>query len=132
MEQTLPPELQPQSDEDGPKIPPQVQAQMADMQRKGQELVEKVRELEETVRTKKLELMARHMSDRLKAWLELTKLALTEENADRRLMLNKQLDVAGRFLDLDMEQIGIAAQQPAEAPMPPDVPMPPVAGAPPA
>lgn len=132
MEQALPPELQKHDDENGPKIPPQVQAQMADMQRKGQELVERVRELEETVRTKKLELMARHMSDRLKAWLELTKLAVTEENADRRLMLNKQLEVAGRFLDMDMKQLSMAAQQPAEAPTPPDGPMPPVvAGAPP-
>ena len=47
-------------------------------------------------------------------------------------MLNKQLEVAGRFLDMDMEQLSMAAQQPAEAPMPPDVPMPPVAVAAPA
>ena len=99
---------------------------MADMQRKGQELVEKVRELEDERKMKKLDIMSRHMSDRLKAWLELTKLAITEENADRRLMLNKQLEVAGRFLDLDLEQLGAAVQQPAEAPPPPSVPLPPV------
>ena len=130
MEEALPPELQRKNDEDQPPIPPQVKAQMQAMQQEGKALVERVKELEETVRTKKLELMARHMSDRLKAWLELTKLAVTEENADRRLMLTKQLEVASRFMDADIERLNMAQQQPAEAPMPPDAPMPPVAAPP--
>lgn len=123
----LPPELQAEdeSGEKGQKIPPQVQAKLAAMQEQGQALVEKVKELEETVRTKKLELMARHMSDRLNAWLELTKLAVQEQNADRRLLLEKQLDVAHRFLQTDMDRLSMTAQQPAEAPLPPEAPMPP-------
>src|SRR3990167_10070424 len=127
MEEALPPELQKKNNEDQPPIPPQVKAQMAAMQQEGQALVEKVKELEQERRTKKLELMARHMSDRLKAWLELTKLAVTEENADRRLVLTKQLEVASRFMDADMARLGAVEQQAAEAPIPPDGPLPPVA-----
>ena len=137
MEEALPPELQKKNDEDQPPIPPQVKAQMAAMQQQGQQmqqegqaLLEKIKELEEDRRGKKLELMARHMSDRLKAWLELTKLMVAEENIDRRLMLEKQLEVSGKFLDMGVEQLNAAAQQPAEAPIPPDGAMPPVAGAP--
>ena len=122
----LPPQLQEEPEEDGgPKIPPQVQARMAAMQQAGEAMSQKLKELEETVRTKKLELMARHMSDRLKAWLELTKLAVQEQNADRRLLLEKQLDVAHRFLQVDMDRLSATEQQPAEAPLPPEAPMPP-------
>ena len=61
-------------------------------------------------------------------WLELTKLAVAEENADRRLMLTKQLEVAGKFLDMNLDQLTAAQQEPTEtdgvhaaAPMPPPV-----------
>lgn len=125
----LPPQLQDQDQgEDGQKIPPQVKAEMAAMKGRLDAAMQALHEKDEVIKTKRLDHEARAQSDRLKAWLELVKLYVQEQNADRRLMLERQLDVAGRFLDLNVERITTMQQQPPRAEPPPEVPLPPVEG----
>ena len=129
MERTLPPELQDNQDEEGEeKIPPKVMAQMAAMKGKLDAAMQAAQEAGEALRTKRLDHEARAQSDRLKAWLELVKLYVQEQNADRRLMLERQLEVAGRFLDLNVSRHDAIQQQPPGAPAPPAPEMPPVDG----
>ena len=130
MARTLPPELQDddKEGEDGEKIPPRVKAMLAQMKGQLDAATQAAQEAGDTVRTKRLELEARAQSDRLKAWLELVKLYVQEQNADRRLLLERQLEVAGRFLDLNVERMNAMQQQPPGAPAPPAPEMPPVDG----
>lgn len=130
MARTLPPELQDddKEGEDGQeKIPPQVKAMLAQMKGKLDAAMQAAQEAGDMIRTKRLELEARAQSDRLKAWLEIIKLYVQEENADRQLLLERQLDVAGRFLDMNVARLETMQQQPPGAPAPPPE-MPPVDG----
>lgn len=125
----LPPQLQDQDEgEDGQTIPPQVKAEMAAMKGRLDAAMQALQEKDEVIKTKRLDHEARAQSDRLKAWLELVKLYVQEENADRRLLLERQLDVAGRFLDMNMARLETMQAQPPQAEPPPAPQLPPVDG----
>lgn len=111
----LPPGLRDQRDGDGggPQMPPEAMHQMEQMRQKGQELVAALKEAQETIRNKRMELASREQIEGMKRYVELVKLLVTEGNADRRLLLTTEVDRIHKFLESAEQRISQAesAQQ---------------------
>ena len=119
LKKMLPPELQEAEEGEAPPIPPQMQAQMEEMQGMIEGLTEQLNKSQDKLDNKMLELESKERIELLKLETDLKKTLLKEDAADSRQLLNAQMreiDMNQKSLNMRSATRQAEAQEPAGPP----------------
>lgn len=112
----LPPMFRDQTDAEGQpvNIPPELTEKLQKLEEQNRTLIAALTKASDDIRTKRLELASKEQIAALTQYVELVKTLLTEDNADRRLMLQTETARIYKFLEMSVQRQQMAEQQ-AEA-----------------
>ena len=113
----LPPGMKDETDENGqpvPQIPPEIMQQLQMMKEREGGLIQALKEAQAEMKSKRLEYASKKEIEAMKLYVELVKMVSQEESADRRLLLQTEINRINTFL-ADATQQAREADQEASA-----------------
>ncbi len=96
----LRPDLRDVTDAEGNEVtlPPEVMQEVTKLKQRDEELTKALKAAEETIKTKRVETESRESIETMKRYIELVRMIVSEDNQDRRLMLESKLGEIDRFM----------------------------------